>query len=194
MLKKRLFSAKTVVAIITAVVATVAGAWGKHLIGPRPAPPSQHASIQTGELERRSALVAQLAESRVSFADWQALLKQSLNADQRKAIFERYRGERVTWQGYVSGVNRIADRYSTSSEQFIVAIYEDRETLNSQSLGRAPALFIFPRGAEDELSNVSYGQHIVLQGTFADPSLHGHRLGTRLYNCELLGVADSKIR
>jgi hypothetical protein len=128
-----------------------------------------------------------LAASRVSFSDWQALVKQAFDVDQRKAVFERYRGARVTWQGYVDQVNRVSpETGSSSSAQFILVMYEDLETLNSRALGRAPALCLFDRNAEQDLNQLRQGERIVVQGTFAAATLHGQLLGTRLYDCKLL--------
>ena len=179
--------------LLTGVAAVVIGAWATHFLGPRsqPDPPPNPSPLPhpspivvdpaVDEIER------QLASSRISFADWQALVKEGLDREQRKRVFERYRGERVTWQGYVGSVNHIKPEYGAStSAQFLVAIYENKPTLNSKMLGRAPALCIFPMEADEQLDELQQGQRVVIQGTFADPTLHGELLGTRLYNCKIL--------
>lgn len=195
MSEKKRWTSKAFAAVATGAAAAVIGAWGTHFIGPRQQPVSLSVVAESGtpinESDSKSAneptAETLLAQSRISFVDWQALVKQSLTAEQRQAIFERYRGERVTWEGYVDQMNRISpDNGGTSSSQFILAIYEDQETLASRSLGRAPALCLFPREAADALGALKRGQRVIVQGTFAATTLHGQLLGTRLYHCQLV--------
>lgn len=172
----------TLIPLLTGVAVVVIGAWATHYLGPRSGldPPPQP-DDPSDDIEQ------QLASSRITFTDWQALVKEALTPEQRKRIFERYRGARITWQGYVGAVNRIKPEYGAStSAQFIVAMYEDKPTLNSGMIGRAPALCIFPTEAEEEMDDLQSGQRVVIQGTFADQVLHGQRLGTRLYDCKVL--------
>ena len=186
---RRRWARKTVAAVSTGVAATIIGAWGTYLVGPRQEAAPLSVSAASVEPTHEPTIEVRLATSRISFADWQALVKQALTLEQRQAIFERYRGERVTWQGYVDQVNRVTpENGGTSASQFILVLYEDRETLASKSLGRAPALCLFPRDAADDLNALERGQQIVLEGTFAANTLHGQLLGTRLYKCEIIAT------
>jgi hypothetical protein len=175
---------------IVGVAVAIAGAWGVRWLGPSPNPsplvvpgPGGSGTTAGGPQEIEELL----KESRISFADWQALVKQTVGLDQRRQIFERYRGARVTWRGYFDMVNPIRAEYDASrAGDFLLVMYESRQTLESQALGRAPALCIFPGESSDGLQELQRGAEIVVQGTFAAERLHGELLGTRLYDCRLI--------
>ena len=66
-----------------------------------------------------------------------------------------------------------------------MVMYEDRSTLESSRLGRAPALCIFSSDTDEQLKQLSRGDRIIIEGTLAASSLHGELLGTKLYQCKL---------
>lgn len=199
LLKKWLLSWKTHSSLLTGILVAVAGAWFAHWMGPgspqQPVNPQVRRTIaeddQAITMPAPSAeeIAAQMvAESRISFADWQQLVKAVLPEDKRKKIFENYRGEQVRWRGVVNQVNRVPEQYGGSAnKRFALVLYEDQDVRDSQQLGRAPAICMFPDSESEELDQVVAGQKVVVQGTLAAPeTLHGTLLGTRLYNCKLL--------
>ena len=188
---------KTQSTLLSGILVAVLGAWFTYWIGPKPPTPAEFVPVHTeqpisevpAETPTRQEQVAKLLrESRISFADWQQIVKAVLPEEKRKQIFENYRGERVTWQGVVEQINEIPrDNGGNPASRYIMVMYEDQETQQTHQLGRAPALCLFPANSQEELQQISPGQEIIVQGTLAAPeTLHGTLLGTRLYNCAVL--------
>ena len=194
---KWLLSWKTQSKLMSGILVAVLSAWFTHWMGPKqptasdfvPLYRAQTVGQASEEKPTRAAEVAKLLrETRISFADWQQMVKAVLPEEKRKQIFENYRGERVTWRGVVEQINEIPrDKGGTPAARYIMVMYEDQETRQANQLGRAPALCLFPDNSQEALQQISPGQEIIVQGTLAAPqTLHGTLLGTRLYNCEVL--------
>jgi hypothetical protein len=192
---KWLFSWKMQSTLWSGILVAVLGAWFTHWIGPGsspvqfvPIPVEKQSPDVKPSLDHQTDVAKLVQESRISFADWQQLVKAVLPEEKRMQILENYRGERVSWQGVVDQINEIPrENGGNATNRYLMVMYEDRQTKVATELGRAPALCIFPANSQDDLQQISPGQEITLQGTLAAPeTLHGTLLGTRLYNCKLL--------
>jgi hypothetical protein len=185
---KWLTCAKLQSKIWTAVVVALAVGWCTFWLGPKSRVTSNSDAVTTRAPEREPDIRQLLQESRISFADWQQLVKKSGSSAARKDLVDNYIGERVTWQGVVDSVSMIsAENGGNPNQRYLLAMYEDVETAGSKSLGRAPALCLFADGYKDRLARLEAGQMVIVRGTLAaSETLHGTLLGTRLYRCELL--------
>jgi hypothetical protein len=195
-LAKWLISAKTQAKVWSAVIVALAVAWATYLLGPRGTPKAtennplaQDQEVAVDEMAlRREKLSAQLATSRIRFADWQRLVKSTTNASDRKALVENYRGEMVTWEGVFDRLSEISpENGGNPNQRYLLVMYESETVRTGTELSRAPALCVLSESAGSELQELSPGKQVVVQGTLAAPeTLHGTQLGTRLYNCEVV--------
>jgi hypothetical protein len=185
---KWLTSPKLQSKIWTAVVVALAVGWCTFWIGPKSIATNNMDAVTTRGPEEETTIRQLLQESRISFADWQQLVKTSGSSAARKGLVENYVGERVTWQGVFDSVSTIsAENGGNPNQRCLLVMYEDVETAGSNNLGRAPALCLFADEYKERLARLKAGQTIIVQGTLAaSETLHGTSLGTRLYRCKLL--------
>lgn len=130
-----------------------------------------------------------LAESPISFADWQAAVRDKFSVEQRRAIFGDEVGTRVTWRGVFDQYNAITQGQVSGDSAYILVMFEDEKAREGIGpLKPAPALCHFSALAKRQLEELQPGQKIVVSGRIADPDMAGQLLGTRLKECELVAV------
>jgi hypothetical protein len=185
-------SARTQTKIWGAVFIALAVAWSTYLLGPDNSRRNDSEKVlattpSTESQTPKTNLSTELAVSRIRFADWQRLIKTPGDDTTRRSLVENYRGETVTWEGYLDQVNEIKPENGGSEHQrFLLCMYESESVRQSDDLGRAPALCALPESFRDQVATLRPGQRVIIKGTLAAPeTLHGTLIGTRLYNCEL---------
>ncbi len=185
-------SARTQTKLWGAVFIALAVAWSTYLLGPDNSRRNDSekvpvANSSTEVQTPKTNASNELAASRIRFADWQRLIKTPGDDATRRSLVENYRGETVTWEGYLDQINEISPENGGSENQrFLLCMYESESVRQSNELGRAPALCALAESFRDQVATLRPGQRVIVKGTLAAPeTLHGSLIGTRLYNCEL---------
>lgn len=154
-----------------------------------PSPISKDATPQPISTDTLPDYQKLLAESPISFDDWQAAVRDKFSVEQRRAIFGGEVGTRVTWLGVFDHYNAITQGKVSGASAYILVMFEDEKARAGVGpLKPAPALCHFSALAKRQLAELRPGQRIVVSGQIADPDMAGQLLGTRLKECELLAV------
>lgn len=178
---------------IAGAVAAAFLSWWLNIFSPSPAPaPNVSANVvQVGHAETKT-VVQQVAESPIAFADWQAMVRESFNVQQRRELFGGDIGKRVTWEGLFDQFNLI-QRSPSRDDSYILVMFEDAAALQGVGgLKPAPALCHFPADAKRRLAQLRHGQRIVVTGTLTNPGMTGQLMGTELRQCKLLSPAGEE--
>ncbi|MEQ8208185.1 MAG: hypothetical protein RH917_00005 [Lacipirellulaceae bacterium] len=169
--------------------------WALGHFGPGPDPvnpPSPPSPVpQPISTDTRPDYQKLLAESPISFADWQAAVRDKFSVEQRQAIFGDEVGTRVTWLGVFDQYNAIKYGEVSGDSAYILVMFEDEKAREGvDPLKPTPALCHFSALAKRQLAQLKPGQRVVVSGRIADPDMAGQLLGTRLKECELLAVPE----